>query len=99
MTYYTVYVPKNGKPYLEECEEYVSFPREGIICNRNDVYHEDYRLQTIVYCNFEESLSCDPKQFDSNICADSSMYRDKFEGLDYESATFILNQLLDKNNY
>ena len=99
MTYYTVYVPKDGKPYLQECDEYVEFPREGIICNRNDVYHEDYRLRTIVYCGFDERLTCDPKEFDSTICADSSIYRDKFEGLDYESATFVLNQLLEKNNY
>lgn len=98
MTYYTVYVPKNGKPYLQECDEYVEFQREGIICDGNfDVYHKDHRLKTIMYCSFEEYLMSESKQFDSNICADSSTDREKFEGLDYESATFVLNQII--NNY
>lgn len=97
MKYYTIYFPKNGKPYLKECEKYVNLAKRGFICNgKFEIYHPDYRLCTIVFCNLSEYLNSEFKNFEAAICINSETNRDKYEGFDYESATLICNQIINK---
>jgi len=98
MKYYIIYVPKNGKPYLKECDKYVTFKKKGFICNgKFEIYHPDFRLVTIVFCNLSEYLNSEFKNFEVAICINSETNREKYEGFDYESANFVLKQMLNKN--
>lgn len=95
--YYTICVPKSGKPYLKECEKYVNFSKKGFICNgKYEISHKEHRLCTIAFCSLSEYLNSEFKNFDYEICINSENNRDKYEGFDYESALIVLNQILNK---
>lgn len=97
--FYTVIIPKNGeKPYVQECEEYTKSNGEYELTGRDiGISHPKYRIKVLVQSSWTELRHRQVVEAKIYIC--DGYVRDKYAGMNLESASNIVNQLNNRKWY
>lgn len=92
--YYTIVLPKEYKPYIKECQEYVSV--SGMCDTSAGFYgitHPEHRLRALLDCTVIELLEKKPTTV-YIYSSEPDINRDMYCGLDKKTADYILSQIV-----
>ena len=104
MSYYTIIIPSDGIPYMENCPKYIKEffnlnATNGFNISGGSIGITDplYKLGVIVNCDFHELMNRDIVS--AQIYLEDEDERDKYCGIDFYTATEILEKLKKRKWY
>lgn len=95
-TYYTVYIPSEGKPEIRECDEYVDYNGgfEMSLGNIGINSTKGIRMRVVVKGEWDDIV--DKNRVPAFIYGIDEFPRDKYTGLSLDDAIYVFNQLINR---